>query len=68
MSFTGGGSTGLVLNTGFGGTATSGTTVNQSGNPLDTTLQPVPLPAALPLLLPGLGGLGLIANRRRRAA
>jgi hypothetical protein len=29
---------------------------------------PVPVPAALPLLLAGVGGLGLMARRKRKAA
>jgi hypothetical protein len=29
---------------------------------------PIPVPAALPLLLAGLGGLGLVARRKRKAA
>jgi hypothetical protein len=29
---------------------------------------PVPVPAALPLLLAGIGGLGLMARRKRKAA
>ncbi len=32
------------------------------------TVAPVPLPAALPMLLAGLGGLGLFARRKRKAA
>jgi hypothetical protein len=28
----------------------------------------IPLPAALPLLLAGLGGFGLMARRKRKAA
>lgn len=31
------------------------------------TVAPVPVPAALPLLLAGLGGLGLMARRKRKA-
>lgn len=68
VSFTGGGQNGLVLNTGFRGTATSGTIVTQPGNPLADAPSPVPLPAALPLLLAGLGGMGLLARRDRLRA
>jgi hypothetical protein len=32
------------------------------------TATPVPVPAALPLLLAGLGGLGVMARRKRKAA
>lgn len=32
------------------------------------TVSPVPVPAAFPLLLAGLGGLGLMARRKRKAA
>jgi hypothetical protein len=47
---------------------------NSSGNwrfadvQIDTTLAPTPLPAALWLLVSGLGGLGAIARRRRAQA
>ncbi|TGD42369.1 VPLPA-CTERM sorting domain-containing protein [Pseudotabrizicola sediminis] len=47
--------------------------VNNIGPYLDRVLitydapSPVPLPAAAPLLLAALGGLGLVARRRRRA-
>lgn len=34
----------------------------------DTGATPVPLPAGLPLLLAGVGGLGLMAQRKRKAA
>ena len=32
------------------------------------TLEPVPVPAALPLLLAGIGGLGFVARRKRKTA
>ena len=47
--------------------------VEISGTLADATydfeaVTPVPVPAALPLLLAGLGGLGLAARRKRKAA
>ena len=34
----------------------------------DDDLTPIPVPAALPLLLAGIGGLGLMARRKRKSA
>jgi hypothetical protein len=45
------------------GTATMAASATREGDPLS----PVPVPAALPLLLAGLGGLALIGRRRRTA-
>jgi len=49
------------------------TALSFTGNELASTsitvnVAPVPVPAALPLLLAGLGGLGLVARRKRKAA
>jgi hypothetical protein len=37
-----------------------------SGGSFDTVLTPTPLPAALPLFVTGIGGLGLLGWRRKR--
>jgi len=51
---------------GFGG-FTVGQTLSGSGD-INLELTPVPVPAALPLLLTGLLGLGAIGLRRRKSA
>lgn len=63
----------VVIN--LGGSFTSATVSmfnnrNNDGFTIDgaTTLSAVPVPAALPLLLAGVGGLGLMARRKRKAA
>lgn len=38
----------------------------EDGSPLDLSLSPTPVPAALPLFASGLGGFGLLQWRRRR--
>jgi len=43
-------------------------TIGASSGSGTFTVNPVPLPAALPLLLSGLGGLGLVGWRRRKTA
>lgn len=55
----------LVFRGPVGGTKTMNPNVTLEGDPL--ALTPIPLPAALPLLLAGLGGLALIARRRKAA-
>ena len=40
--------------------------LTSSGGPSPINFAPVPLPASLPLLLVGLGGLGVIGWRRRK--
>jgi hypothetical protein len=53
----------LVYRQPAGGTATMAARATLQGDPLT----PVPVPAALPLLLAGLGGLALVARRRQVA-
>ncbi len=40
----------------------------RSGDIDPSTIAPVPVPAALPLLLGGFGVMGFVARRRKRAA
>jgi hypothetical protein len=44
------------------------TNYRQGSGAFTATLAPVPLPAALPMLLSGLGGFGALARRRRKSA
>jgi hypothetical protein len=53
----------LVYRQPTGGTTTMAARKTLEGDPLT----PVPLPAALPLLLAGVGGLALLARRRKAA-
>lgn len=55
----------LVYRQPNGGTATMSARATLDGDPLAVT--PVPVPAALPLLLAGLGALALAARRRKAA-
>ncbi len=58
--------------TGFDGGSFQLLHVATNGTPsvleVDTDASPVPVPAALPLLLAGLGGLAWVGRRTRRAA
>lgn len=56
----------LTFSNGKGGTATLGDRVTLDGDPISTA--PVPLPAALPLLLSAFGGLAFLRSRRKAAA
>jgi len=42
--------------------------VELASTKMTVNVAPIPVPAALPLLLAGLGGLGLAARRKRKAA
>lgn len=59
-------STDLFTTVSFGpGTQTSGGGFREAYTLDDLTTAPVPLPAALPLLLAGLGGLAMVRRRKK---
>ncbi len=57
-----------VWNENLGGNGGTPEQVDANGGIGTLTVSPVPLPAALPMLLSGFGGLGAWAGRRRKAA
>ena len=49
-------------------TSTDGAEVNAGWDLAGVSVAPIPVPAALPLLLVGLGGIALVGRRRNKAA